>query len=409
MSIISADEAWRRLELHLTPLEPETVPRRDGLGRVLARSLSATTDLPAADVSAMDGYAYAGTTAAGERLPVAGTIAAGDPPGATLPGGSALRIMTGAPVPAAADRVIPVEMTRTHGDPAGDQCQVELLTPAEAGAHIRHRGEVLRTGDPLLPAGRLLTPGGIALLASHGHGEISVHRRPRVAVIVTGDEVVAPETKPGPGQLRDTHTDFLLAAGRATGLAFESLGIAPDDVEALRFRVRDGLRRDVLILTGGVSMGEFDFVEGVLQELGCTILFEKVAVQPAKPVVAAVHSGGLVFGLPGNPASAAVAYWLFVRPTLRRLQGIEDAYWHGALAARLAAPLPAAKGRDCFLPASVRFEAGQILVTPINPRGSHDVAAYGQGTTLVQILARSSPRQPGDPCEILPLADWPAG
>jgi len=415
MSMIPAEEAWSRLEPYLTALEPEMVPRREALGRVLASPLAATTDLPAMDVSAMDGFALGEAVTAGERLPIVGVIAAGDPPGAILPSGSALRIMTGAPVPTGADRVLPVEKTRLHGalesaEASKDsEAQVEILSPAEAGAHIRRHGEVLRAGEPLLPTGCLLTPGGISLLASHGYGEVSVYRRPKVAVSVTGDEVVAPEEDPAPGQLRDTHTDFLLAAGRTGGLAFESLGIAPDDVGALRDRVREGLQRDVLILTGGVSMGEFDFVEGVLQELGCKVLFEKVAVQPAKPVVAATHSGGLVFGLPGNPASAAVAYWLFVRPVLRRLQGLKDGYWQGALKARLEAPLPAAKGRDRFLPARARFEGGQILVTATPPQGSHDVAAYGTGTVLLRIPAHSAPGAPGDPCEILPFADWPAG
>jgi molybdopterin molybdotransferase len=141
--------------------------------------------------------------------------------------------------------------------------------------------------------------------------------------------------------------------------------------------------------------------------LGCTILFEKVAVQPAKPVVAAVHgAGGLVFGLPGNPASAMVAFWLFVRPALRRLLGWEDGYWKGALKAELAAPLAGAKGRDRFLPATVAFEDGKILVTPHPPVGSHDVAAYACGTALVRIPANAEPRGVGEDCEILPLADW---
>jgi molybdopterin molybdotransferase len=404
MTMIPPEEAWQRLEAVLAPLPSVVVGRRQGLGRTLAKAVRATQDLPPLDVSAMDGLALAGPVAAGTELPVAGTVAAGDPPGQTLAVGTALRIMTGAPVPTGADRVLPVEQT---GPVTEDR--VRILATVEAGAHIRRRAEVLSKGATLLEGGSLLTPAGLSLLAAHGHEELAVHRPPTVALLVTGDEVVPPAETPAPGQLRDTHTDFLLAAGRSLDLAFESLGIVGDDRQALAERVREGLKRDVLLITGGVSMGEFDFVEEILKDAGCRLLFDQIAVQPAKPLVAAVHPGGLVFGLPGNPASAMVAFWLFVRPALRRLLGCRDAYWHGALAAQLEAPLPPARGRDRFLPAQVRVEEGQILVTPLQPRGSHDVSAYGQGTALVRIPADSDPAAAGSPCEILPLADWRVG
>ncbi len=152
-------------------------------------------------------------------------------------------------------------------------------------------------------------------------------------------------------------------------------------------------------------MGEFDLVEDVLGDLGCRTLFDKVAVQPGKPLVAAVHDHGIIFGLPGNPAAVMVCFWLFVRPYLRRLQGFADRFWHGSLDATLASPLPGAKGRDRFFSATVELEDGRILATPHVAKGSHDVAAYGRGTALVRIPAHSAPAQPGDPCRILPLAD----
>ncbi|HLE82905.1 MAG TPA: gephyrin-like molybdotransferase Glp [Thermoanaerobaculia bacterium] len=422
--MLSPEEAWGRLEPFARPLPAVTVPRREALGRVLARPLAATVEVPAADVSAMDGFAVAGPAPVGEPVPIAGVVAAGEAPGRPLPAGTALRIMTGAPVPEGADRVIPVERARVErrGPGGGGAAGAEAATfeiPGAAGDHVRRRGEIARSGEALLPAGALLTPGALALLATHGHAEVTVHRRPRVAVLVTGDEVVPPAETPGPGQLRDSHTDFLLAACRSLGLEPQSLGIVPDDRELLRERIEQGLEADVLLISGGVSMGEYDLVEGVLQELRCHPLFDAVAIQPGKPLVAAVAaahheadgsvSGGhaLVFGLPGNPASAIVCFWLFVRPALRRLLGRSDGFWQGALRGELAAPLPAGKkDRDRFLAAEVAFAEGRLEVTPVAPVGSHDLAAYARGTALVRIPPGSPERLPGEVCEVLPLVDW---
>lgn len=419
--MLPPDEAWRRLEPFARALAPVMVGRREAAGRVLARPVAATVDVPAADVSAMDGFAVAGAPEAGSSgsdrpLPVAGTITAGDPPGRRLPEGAALRIMTGAPLPDGADRVVPVERSRVAQEGGGET--VALEGPSEAGDHIRRRGEVVRSGDPLLSAGTLLTPGALAVLATHGHARVAVHRRPRVSLVVTGDEVVSPDSEPGPGKLRDSHTDFVLAACRTLGIEARALGIAPDEPEALRDLVAQGLEGDVLLLSGGVSMGERDLVADALQELGCETLFHGVAVQPGKPLLAAVAaarheadgsvSGAptLVFGLPGNPASVMAGFWLFVRPVLRRLVGRPDGFWRGALAGELAGPLPGAKGRDRFLPAEVAFEAGTLRVTPAPPVGSHDLGAYARGTALVRVPAGSEPRRPGDRCEVLPLVDW---
>jgi molybdopterin molybdotransferase len=399
MPPLPPDEAWRRIAERLRPLPEEPVERRLAAGRVLARDLAATVDVPAADVSAMDGYAVSGAVGAGERRPVAGTVAAGDPPGFELAPPAVARIMTGAPVPRGADRVVPVEATD------GGRVEAVFRAGTAAGEHIRRRGEIVRSGDPLLPAGSRLTPGALALLATHGYAELPVHRAPSVAVLTTGDEVVPPESLPGPGQLRDSNTDFLLAAGAGLGLRCEPLGIAPDRAEALRPLVARGLQADVLLLCGGVSMGEFDLVEDVLAELGCEVVFDGVAIQPGKPLVfAAAPGGGLVFGLPGNPASVMVGFWLFVRPALRRLLGIEDSWWGPAVAGTLAAPLPGAGARDRFLPAAVDVRGGEIRVTPFPPQGSHDLAAYSRGTALVRVEPGAPPAQAGERCEVLLLA-----
>lgn len=398
--MLRPEEAWKRLAPYLDPLPPEEVPRRAARGRVLAAGLTATVDVPASDVSAMDGYALAGPVAAGDSLPVAGTAAAGDPPGLAIAPGQAARIMTGATVPRGADRVVPVESTD------GGAERVTFSAGTEAGAHIRRAGEILRVGDPLLPAGSLLTPGALSLLATHGVARVPVVGVPRVAVVVTGDEVVPPEREPGPGQLRDSHSDFLLAAGSSLGVEVTLLGVAPDRPAELRARIEEGLGAHVLLLTGGVSKGEFDLVEDVLAELGCRTLFDSVAVQPGKPLVAARHPGGLVFGLPGNPGSVMVCFQLFARPAIRRLMGLTGAYWGGAVSGVLASPLPGAKGRDRFLPAEIAADGGTLRVTPVPPRGSHDLAAYARGTALVRVPAGAEPAPAGAPCQVLPFAPW---
>ena len=394
--LLTPEEAWQRISGRLRPLPEEEAGRRTAAGRVLARDLAATVDVPGEDVSAMDGYAVSGEVRPGERRPVAGRIAAGDPPGFELAPPAVVRIMTGATVPRGADRVIPVEATD------GGREEAVFHAGAVPGENVRRQGEVLRRGEPLLPTGSRLTPGALALLATHGYATVPVHRAPSVAVLTTGDEVVSPEATPAPGQLRDSHTDFLLAAGATLGLRFDPLGTAPDREDALRAFVERGLCSDVLLLCGGVSMGELDLVEGVLAGLGCEALFDAVAIQPGKPLVFAVHPGGWVFGLPGNPASVMVGFWLFVRPALRRLMGIEDFWWNG-VTGRLAAPLPGAGNRDRFLSAAIEMRGGEILVTPFPPKGSHDLAAYAHGTGLVRVRAGAAPAEAGAACEVMVL------
>lgn len=409
--MIDPREAWRRLEPHLKPLPATTVPRRDAGGRVLARALAATVDVPAQDVSAMDGFVLTGEPPAGPgaeaELPVAGVIAAGDAPGAALAPATALRIMTGAPVPPEGERVIPVEQAVVRQTGEGGEA-VRFEDPGRPGGHIRRRGEVIRAGAEVLPSGALLTPGGLSVAATHGYAELTVHRPPRVALIVTGDEVVPPEAEPGPGQLRDSHTDFVLAACADLGVPVEPLGIAPDDPDRLREMVERGLGADVLLLSGGVSMGEFDLVADVLAAAGCETLFHRVAIQPGKPLLAGRHDGGpdgrgLVFGLPGNPASVMVCFWLFVRPALRRLMGRPGAFWQGTLTGELTAPLPRAKARERFVQARLAAEGDRLLVSPVLPVGSHDPGAYALGEALARIPANCPGLDAGDPCDVLPL------
>jgi len=308
--------------------------------------------------------------------------------------------MTGAPLPVGADRVVALE----HTD--GGQQTVTLGRKVPAGEAVRLRGEVLRAGDEFLPAGARLTPrprparhpwlrGGAGASPS-ARGGAGNRRRGGAA-----------EREPGPGQLRDSHTDFLTAAAGMLRLEVESLGIARDDPEELAAGVSRGLGADLLLVCGGVSKGEFDLVEGVLEQLGCERVFDEVAIQPGRPLVFARHAGGLVLGLPGNPAAVMVCFWLFARPLLRRWLGLADGFWHGALGAGLSAALPGARDRDRFLPAEVTAQAGALQARPIATRGSHDLAAYARGNSLVRVPAGSPPRGAGASCEVLPLGDGP--
>ena len=409
--MLSPEAAWRCLDAEIDVLPAETVPRAEAYGRVLASSVDATVDAPPADVSAMDGYVLRGAIELDQQLDAERESAAGHPPNFRLEDGEVARIMTGAVIPEGGDRVVPVELTESGPD---GRRQVTFRRDVEAGANIRLAGEVVRAGSTLLKGGTVLTAAGVSLLATHGYGEVDVFRRPRLAILSSGDEVIPPDETPKPGQLRDSNTVFLQAAARSLGLEAVSLGIAADRRDDLEARIRRGLEFDVLMLCGGVSKGEYDLVEDVLADLGCRSLFDAVAIQPGKPLVAARHGGrgngaGWVFGLPGNPASVMVTFWLFVRPVLRRLQGFGDGFWHGALSGTLESDLRGARDRDRFLPAEVRFQDGELLVRPAPPRGSHDNAAYARGTAIVRVPREQAPKPAGERCEVLPLFDWPTG
>ena len=382
--MLACEEVWRRIEPATAPRGSERLARAAALGRVLARPLVAAADLPAADVSALDGFALAGAVAAGAVLPVAATAAAGAPPGRPLAPGSAVEIWTGALVPPGADRVVGVEQTAPAG--AG---RIRILEPPAPGHAIRRGGEVARAGAVLAAVGTPLTPATLALAASQGCAELEVHRAPRVAFLVTGDEVLPPESVPAPGQLRDSHSDFLLAAGRRLGLAFEALGHSPDHPGRLGARLRDALDgSDVVLTCGGVSMGGADHVRAVLEDLGCEIGLHGVAMQPGKPLLVARRAETLVFGLPGNPASVMVAFRVFVRPALERMLGRAAAFWSDAVEVALEGPIPAGRGRDRFLPAR---REGPRAARPLEARGSHDLLAFG----LADLLVRARPGDPG--------------
>lgn len=399
--MLAPETAWRRIAEQLSPLAPEPCSRREALGRILAGDLFVTTAIPAADVSAMDGFAVAGEILPGGRRPIAGTVVAGEAPGAVLTPGTALRIWTGAPLPAGSDRVVPVEKT---AEIPGSPPWVTLHEAVPAGAHIRRRGEVLRPGEPLLAAGSRLGPAALSLLASQGIAEVDVVRRPNVAILPTGDEIVPAGRSPGPGQLRDSHTDFLMAAAKRLRLPTSPIGILRDDPGALAAKIAAALdHHDVIVVCGGVSMGGRDHTATAFAGAGAETVFHGVAIQPGKPLLFAVREGRLLFGLPGNPASVMVTFRLFVQPALLRLAGSPGAFWSDARTVELAAPLAVGKPRDRFVPAAWRGrgESGHERVEPLGVLGSHDLATFGAADRLLRVPAGAPALTGGDLVEAI--------
>jgi molybdenum cofactor synthesis domain-containing protein len=324
--MISLDEARSRVLADCGPAAPIIVDLADALGLVLAEDQASGEAVPPFANTAMDGYAVHADDVAGAteddpaRLEVIGTLAAGGEPTTTVRPGEALRIMTGAPWPPGADAVAIVETTRP-----GPDGTVEVLAPAAAGAHIRPAGEDLAPGQLMFPAGTVLGPGHLGVLASVGRDRVPVVPVPTVGVLSTGDELVEGGGALRPGQIRDANRRTLLGLLQRDGFPTVDLGIARDVEDDIRQRIAEGARRcDAVLTSGGVSMGDFDYVKKVLDELG-RMNWMQVAIRPAKPFAFGLVAGTPVFGLPGNPVSSMVSYELLARPGLRRMAGHPDA------------------------------------------------------------------------------------
>jgi molybdopterin molybdotransferase len=343
------------------PLDEEEVPLAEAAGRVLARDLSAREAVPPFDNSAMDGYALAAAKAAKVPavLPVLGTILAGDAPRCAVETGGAWRIMTGAPLPAGADAVVPVERTRERD---GGKA-VEVLEAPESGDYVRGAGRDFPAGAPACSAGTRLGARHLLALAATGHGRVPVRRRPRAALIATGRELVAPEEAPEPGRIRDASTAYLRAAVPALGAGLDFRGVVADDPADFRRRLDAVLAGpcDLLLTTGAVSMGRADFVPEALAAAGAELSFHKTAVRPGKPVLfARFPRGPLVLGLPGNPVSTVAGLRFFAEPILRELLGRPPEL---PMRARLLGAVDKPAGLRCFFKAR-RREGGRVEVLP---------------------------------------------
>ena len=403
--MIPVDEALE-IVLRETPLLPsEEVSLEDALGRVLAEDVRSDGDMPPFDRAGMDGYAVRAADVASvpARLTVTGEVAAGVWPDREVGPGEAIRIMTGAPVPGGATAVQQVEKTRALEDGR----QMEILASVAEGANIAPRGCEVRAGELVLERGCTIGPAVSAVLASTGHGRVPVARRPRVAVLVTGDEIVDVASVPGPGQIRNSNGPAVAAQIRLAGAEAHLLGVAPDREDETVAAVREGLSAepDVLIISGGVSAGDYDLVEPALEQLGVELLFTKVAIKPGAPLVFGRRKDTLVFGLPGNPVSAQVTFDVFVRAALLRMQGAR-AVSRPWVEVELLSPVKNRSGRKAHVPARVRFEGGRLVARPVRSMGSGDLVAHARANALVALDAGRTLAEAGEKAEAVLLAGF---
>ncbi|GFE57383.1 gephyrin-like molybdotransferase Glp [Geobacter sp. AOG1] len=316
--MIPIEEARQLVLRHTGLLGSEDVPLLQGLGRVVAEDVVAPWNIPLTDSSAMDGYAFSASAGHGKCLRVVGFLPAGERRDIPLAAGEAVRIMTGAPLPPGCDTVVPIEEVEETVE------GIRLRGEAKAGTHVRKAGDDVRSGDYVIEAGTTLRPQEIGLLASLGKVSVSVYGVPSVAIIATGDELVESDTQPVPGKTINSNSLSLAAQVLACGGRPHILGIAADERKTVCEKIDEALQYDVIITTGGVSVGDRDHVKEAIQSLGGKIVFWKVHMKPGKPVAFALLKGKPVFALPGNPVSAMVAGELFVRPALLTMRGVRN-------------------------------------------------------------------------------------
>ncbi|MGI8782303.1 MAG: molybdopterin molybdotransferase MoeA [Acidobacteriota bacterium] len=377
--MLSFESAYQ-LVLEQTPHpEPETVGLLAAVGHVLAEPLVADMDVPPFDRAVMDGFALrsADSRDGPFDLKIIGEVAAGSISPLSVAAGQAVQIMTGAAVPAGADAIEMIEVCDLKGQ------SVQMSRRLRAGERIAAKGSEVAQDQVVLEAGRLIGAAETALLAMFGKTQVAVYRRPSVAILATGDELVPPSTRPGPGQIRNSNSYALAAQLKLCGIEAELLGAASDRVEDLREKIAGGLQKDLLLLTGGVSAGKYDLVAGVLQALGVEIFFDRLAVKPGKPVTFGRKGTTLVFGLPGNPVSAYVSFETLVVPSIRKRAGFRLAGPFG-VAGRLEASIRNPGDRALFAPARVWYEGGW-RIAPIETRGSADIFRFSTADALVYL------------------------
>ncbi len=424
----SVDEHLDDILATVRPLDPIELHLLDAQGCVLVEDITVPVSLPPFDNSSMDGYAVrvADIAGASEEYPasleVVGDVAAGAADPVHVGPGQAARIMTGAPLPPGAETVVPVEwtdgglgegpaagMSARSLAPDGATGQVAVYRPASARAHVRAQGSDVRAGDRVLEAGTVLGPPQISLLAAVGRGTVRVRPRPRVVVLSTGSELVQPDEPLRPGQIYDSNSFALTAAARDAGAIAYRVGAVADDAEILRDTIEDQLvRADLMVTSGGVSVGAYDVVKEALahagdeDEPGSGVEFRRLAMQPGKPQgfgsIGPDHTP--LLALPGNPVSSYVSFELFVRPAIRTLMGLQDVHRPRVRAElRAEKALTSPKGRRQFL----RGRYADGVVTPVGGAGSHLVAALAQANALVVVPEDVEDVAPGTEVEVVLL------
>jgi len=400
------DEVLSLLLQNLPKPTAERVPLEASAGRVLATAVKADLDLPPFDRVVMDGYAVcsADVQTVPCRLRVVGDVVAGDSPETSVGSNEAVRIMTGAPLPRGADAVQMVEKTVQVGSEL-----VEILEPLVPGENVAPRASEVQKGSVVLRPGEKLSSIEIGVLATFGQHMVEVFRSPRAVIIPTGTELVDVRDIPGPGEIRNSNAYMLKAQCAALGIDADVTPPLGDDRERTAAVFEESKSADLLIFSGGVSMGDRDFVHMVIKDSEARVVFHKAAIKPGKPVLFARRADQVILGLPGNPVSSFVTFELFVRPAARVLSG-----WRRGGLPRVTARLEAAvwhkPGRLFFKPALLRFEGPGFAVTPIETKGSADLVAFRKANSLLMVPAEATQLDVGSTVEVMALgAFWEEG
>jgi molybdopterin molybdotransferase len=393
--LLSVDEAARKVLERARPLPAETVTLADAAGRVLARDALAVVDLPPFASSAMDGYALRAASVPGP-LRVVGSVAAGRPADGVVGAGEAMTIATGGAVPPGADAVVPIELARVGGG------AVEVPSDVTVGANIRPAAGDVRAGAVAVGAGLRLTPARIAALAAAGVASADVHRRPRAVVVATGTELRAPGDELAPGEIYESNGIMLESALEVTGAVASDRVVVADDPDEHRAVLERALEADLVVTSGGVSVGPHDLVRATLGSLEVEEVFWGVAMRPGKPIAFGVRAGTLVFGLPGNPVSSLVGFMLFVAPAVRALQGDSDPHPH-FLPGVLGAPARRNPGRDDYLRAQARWGSGEVVLEPVRGQESHMIVRGAAADALVLVPRGEGELPSGSPVRFLLL------
>ena len=398
--MIKVSEARKIILDSVDLLGTEVAGLDDCLFRVLAEPISARRDVPPTDNSAMDGFALtaAATDEASDStpvsLPIVRTIRAGDLAGPPVGEGETVRIMTGAPIPIGVDTVVMVEDTYVEAE------SLFLTKPVKRGANIRLAGEDIQNSDEVLPAGRPLRPADLGLIASQGVSQLKVHRRPEVAILATGDEVVSLGEVPHEAQIYSSNSHALSALVTECGAIPRQLGIARDEPEHLAAMIEEGLQSDVLVTTGGISMGDYDYLKDAFGKAGVEILFWKVAQKPGKPMTFGMRRDKPVFALPGNPVSATLSFELYVRPALRKMMG-HARLFRPTVWAVLKQDVRKKPGRRNFMRGIVRRDDDGILYArTTGVQGSGILRSMSQANGIIVLSEDADGAKAGEKVEV---------
>lgn len=381
--MVNIDEARRIILVQAKRLSAVTVPLLDSLGMVLAEDVKSPWDIPAADNSAMDGYAFLHNSIKGLSLPVCGFLPAGTIWTDTIPRGHAIKIMTGAQIPSSCDTVVPVEDVLETSD------GIKLKYISKPGTHVRKRGGDVGAGELVFTAGTLIRAQEVGMLASFGSTEVNVYRKPVIAILATGDELVEPGAERLPGKIINSNSLSVAAQVLEAGGTPIMLGIARDDREITRNMIEKGLQADVIITSGGVSVGDHDFVKEVIEEMGGELKFWKINMKPGKPLAFAVVADKPLFALPGNPVAAMVGFEMFVRPALLAMMG-HTRIIRPLVRAVAAEPIRNKGDRPHLIRTLAELQNGKYHIKTTGDQGSARLSSLTLGNALILIRPGSA-------------------